>query len=174
MIGRVPLVPIHVLSGRVEASLLGALAGSPHLHRAASIDDLAGILDRVAGQGAATEPRTLDLYGHATRGASLLRVGTSVIDATDRRVEACFRGLVRSGSFVRAGVRSVRLVGCGTATTEIGQLTIRVLSRILAVPVLGTTKRIMPSHYDAHGLGAAYAHLLVEARSVPRRGPFAA
>jgi hypothetical protein len=42
---------------------------------------------------------------------------------------------------------------------------LRLLARTLRVPVFGSNKPLMKSHYDEFGFNPAFAHVLVEARN---------
>lgn len=161
---------LHVVSSRLEPERIGALASCPEVQRAASLRELRAVLERVPDAC----PRTLDVHGHTTRGTCLLRLGDAVIDMLDGRVGSFFDELARDGVHRRAGIQRIRLVGCGTAATASGQLTLRLLARVLGVEVFGTTKPIQHRHYDARGLDPAFEHLLVASSRVPRRRPLAA
>jgi hypothetical protein len=139
-------------------SVFGA-ACSANWPRVGSLPELASTLDTVASNG----PVTLELVGHSTRGARLLRLGSSVIDMLDPAVSRFFLALGWSGILARRGVTAVRLLGCETAGTEAGRLTIRMLSRTLRLPVYGARVPLRAVHSTVDGFDDAFAHLLVEA-----------
>lgn len=60
-------------------------------------------------------------------------------------------------------VVAVRLLGCETAVSPGGKRTLRLLARTLRIPVFGSIKPLMKSHYDKLGFNPAFAHILVEA-----------
>ena len=66
------------------------------------------------------------------------------------------------------GVVAVRLLGCGTATRPTGQRAMRRLSRSLDLPVFGSLKDLMPSHYTADGFNPKFEHILVAVSQLPR------
>jgi len=65
----------------------------------------------------------------------------------------------------------LRLLGCETAVSPGGQRTLRLLARTLRVPVLGSTRPLLKSHYDERGFNPAFAHVLVEASDPARDVP---
>jgi hypothetical protein len=114
------------------------------------------------------EPKTLDLIGHTAARTSQLRLGDWVIDTSRPEVAAFFRGLARRGVLARIGIRSVRLLGCGTASTACGRATICALADILRLEVYGTTHLLYDAHYSEHGFRDAWAFLLVAASALRR------
>ncbi len=110
-------------------------------------------------------PMTLDLVGHSTRGARLLRLGQTVVDMTDLRVSRFFEDL--APAFQRLRVAEVRLLGCETATQPINQRTIRALASMLRLHVYGTRKMISAHHFTAGGFDPAFGALLVESADLP-------
>ncbi len=116
-------------------------------------------------------PKTLDFVGHATP-ASLLALGNWVLDRTNPTVTAFFRELADNDVLPRLGVSAVRLLGCGTATTQRARDTIIALTDILELPVLGTTSLVHAGHFGSEGFDPAWSFLLVgatelEAPAVP-------
>lgn len=105
-------------------------------------------------------PKTLDIVGHSTP-ASLLDVGGWVIDRTNPTVTAFFRELADHDVLPRLGVASVRLLGCGTASTPRARDTIVALADILGLPVLGTTSLIHAGHFRRDGFDPQWDFLLV-------------
>lgn len=128
------------------------------LVRAGSLAELRAVLDG-RSPGA---PTTLDLIGHSTRQHHLLRLGRTPIDMLDRTVARFFRTLAEDQVLPGLGITGVRLLGCETAVTESGRLTMRLLAHTLRLPVFGTTVPLMKSHSGAAGFNPAFSHVLVE------------
>jgi hypothetical protein len=120
-------------------------------------------LDELAAQLATIElddgPRTLDLVGHTTRAAKLMRLGTTILDLTVPSVIDTIEGM--TGSIKRCQIAAVRLLGCDSATTLPGQLTIKLLAHTWRVPVWGSRKMISKSHFHGDGLFPSFAPLLL-------------
>ncbi|MFN0253127.1 MAG: hypothetical protein ACKV2T_40010 [Kofleriaceae bacterium] len=110
-------------------------------------------------------PKTLDLIGHATPD-SLLDLGRWVIDRRNPTVSAFFRELAEQDVLPRLGIGSLRLLGCGTATTSRARDTIVALSEILGMPVFGSTSVVHAGHFNADGFDPAWEFLLVGARDL--------
>jgi hypothetical protein len=114
-------------------------------------------------------PKTLDLIGHST-GKGFLKLGDWVIDVSRPAVTAYFRELADNDVLPRLGIHAVRLLGCQTAATPATRATIRSLSELLGVPVLGSTTTLFASHYDANGFIERRQYLLAGANDF-RDGP---
>jgi hypothetical protein len=114
-------------------------------------------------RGAAPGPVTLDLIGHSTRGHRLLRLGRTPVDMLDPAVAGFFRTLAGDGTLTRNAVSAVRLIGCETAVTETGQRTMRMLARVLGLPVFGTVVPLVKSHFGAAGFDPAFSGILTAA-----------
>ncbi len=110
-------------------------------------------------------PKTLDLVGHATP-ASLLDLGGWVIDRCNPTVTAFFRELADHDVLPRLGIASIRLLGCGTASTQRARDTIIALTDIIGLPVLGTTSLVHAGHFRSDGFDPAWNFLLVGAREL--------
>lgn len=121
--------------------------------------------DLLAARTTPPMPKTLDLVGHATP-ASLLDLGGWVIDRCNPTVTAFFRELADHDVLPRLGIASVRLLGCGTASTQRARDTIIALSDIVGLPVLGTTSLVHAGHFRSDGFDPAWAFLLVGAREL--------
>lgn len=130
--------------------------------------DLEELLGRLLAAGRPRTPRTLDLIGHSTPGASLLVLGGWVIDAASAKVRAFFRELAELEVLPRLEITAVRLLGCQTAATAQGRATIGKLAEILGVEVLGTRGLLYAAHYDARGLRDDARHVLVSSRELGR------
>jgi len=133
--------------------------------------ELEGLFERLlaAGDGAGTiAPKTLDVLGHSTAGASLVRLGDWILDGDDPAVLAWARSLAERRVLPRLGIHAVRLLACQTAGTARGCATICALSDALGVEVHGTTHLLHEAHYDAAGFRDTWAFLLVSARELRR------
>lgn len=122
--------------------------------------DIEEVLGRLLAVRAPVAPKTLDLIGHSSPGKSLLMLGDWVIDSSSATVTAFFRELAEHDVLPRLGIRAVRLLGCGTASSSHGRSTIHALARILEVEVYGTTELIYSAHYDARGFRDECRHAL--------------
>jgi hypothetical protein len=114
-------------------------------------------------------PKTLDIVGHSTP-ASLLALGNWVLDRCNPTVTAFFRELADHDILPHLGIGSVRLLGCGTATTQRARDTILALTDILGLPVLGTTSLVHAGHFRRDGFDPAWAFLLVGAKELSPPG----
>lgn len=81
----------------------------------------------------------------------------------DPVVARFFRSIAADCLLPRLEVVAVRLLGCETAVSPGGKRTLRFLARTLRIPVFGTLKPLMKSHYDKLGFNPAFAHILAEA-----------
>jgi hypothetical protein len=139
--------------------------------RIGSPEELDAALQRMVAandRGELPEPKSLDLIGHTAARTSQLRLGDWVIDTSRPEVAAFFRGLAHRGVLAQTGIRSVRLLGCGTASTACGRATICALADILRLEVYGTTHLLYGAHYGEHGFRDAWAFLLVAASALRR------
>lgn len=113
--------------------------------------DVERVLSSLARDASVPTPRTLDLIGHSTPDRSLLILGDWVIDGTSSKVLSYFRGLADEGVFTRLGITAIRLLGCETATSSTGRLTLTALSEITGLEVFGTSQMIDETSYTADG-----------------------
>jgi hypothetical protein len=111
----------------------------------------------------AGSPATLDLLGHSTREHHLLRLGDTPINMLDPSVARFFHTLARDHLLPRLQIVAVRLLGCETAVTDAGRRTLRLLAHTLRLPVFGTVKPLLKSHYDTNGFNPTFTHILIEA-----------
>ena len=132
----------------------------------ASLDDVHAELKALAGS---EQPgtRALDLIGHSTRDHHFLRIGDQAIDMTRPPIARLFETIRREELLQQLGVIAVRLLGCSTALLPTGQRTLQRLARTLGVPVYGSTKPLLHSHYTADGFNPKFEHVLVEASQLP-------
>lgn len=114
--------------------------------------------------------RSLDLLGHATRDLRVVRLGREPIDMFHPGVDRFFRQLAADRLLAQLNIRALRLLGCATATTPAGQRTMQRLARLLGMPVYGTTKPLMKSHFTTTGFHPAFERTcLVEAAQLTAR-----
>jgi hypothetical protein len=133
-------------------------------HRVTSLADMRRVLETLVP---AEQPRTLDLIGHSTRDAKLLRLGKTVVDMADVRIAQFFERLAGE-HLARLQIVAIRLLGCETAVEVVGQKTIRSLTRLVGVKVYGTRKMITKTHYKPDGFDETFADIaLVEASYLP-------
>ena len=165
-----PTVPVALTSLNIaspdcaEAFFSGRAARCVNLHHASSLAELRDVLERHLN--GVTTPRTLDLIGHSTRDHHLLRLGSTPIDMLDPAVARFFRAIAGEHILPRLQISAVRLLGCETAVTEIGQRTLRMLGQTLRLPVYGTVKPLFKSHSNAAGFDPAFTRILVEASAL--------
>jgi hypothetical protein len=133
-------------------------------HRIHGPTDLADVLEQLLATAGGIEPngpKTLDLIGHSTSLASLLRLGDWVIDAESPCVTAFFRAVAKHDVLPRLGIRAVRLLACKTAGTVSGRSTLCALADILGVEVFGTNHLLYDAHYDGDGFRDIWRFMLV-------------
>ena len=106
---------------------------------------------------------TQPTVGHSTRDHHLLRLGDDAVDMLDPVVARFFRELAADRLLARLHVATVRLLGCETAVSEAGRRTVRLLAHTLGLPVYGTTRPLLKSHYNEAGFNPAFTHVLIEA-----------
>jgi hypothetical protein len=158
-------VPLNIASPDcAEEFFAGRAARCVTLRHAASLAELQDVLHHRLDDP--TQPVTLDLIGHSTRGHRLLRLGRTPIDMLDPRVADFFATLARDQLLTRLHVTAVRLLGCETAVTDAGQRTLRMLSHTLRLPVFGTTKPLLKTHSNSAGFDPAFARILIEAAAL--------
>lgn len=90
----------------------------------------------------------LDMIGHSSSSGFLV-LGTWVID--DRQqIAATFQLLVRPW-LERLGIRTIRLLGCSTATSDRARRAIQAIARASGCDVLGTTRYVSKCDYAPGG-----------------------
>lgn len=159
MPGRV--ASLNIISPDAEDLFFGAVERCVDLQRASSLAALRAVLERRLAHP--VSPMTLDLLGHSTRDHHLLRLGDDRVDMLDPVVARFFRALADDHLLSRLEVVAVRLLGCETAVSPVGQRTLRLLARTLRLPVFGAIKPLLKSHYDRLGFAPAFAQVLIEA-----------
>lgn len=177
------MVPSHALLMSPRLSLVSAepdpelarlaarISSSVRIAGRSELERVLGDLVRAAEHAPAIAPRTLDLLGHSTAAAGLLRLGDWVIDGASPTVTAFFRELADHDVLARLGIRAVRLLACRTADTLAGRATICALAELLGVEVYGTNHALHDAHYDAHGFSQRWGFLLVGASELRRSTP---
>ena len=153
---------INVIATDVQSVLRPELVRSSNSFLVASIHEV-DVVIRERARGPVTRAVMLDLLGHSTREHQYLRIGTTAIDMLDPLVFELFERIAHERLLQTIGVVGVRLLGCQTAATSSGRRTLRVLARVLGVPVFGTLKRLGKSHYTATGFDPVFHRILVDA-----------
>ncbi|MGW1616979.1 hypothetical protein ACWCQZ_47960 [Streptomyces sp. NPDC002285] len=148
--------PINIASP--DSAILSEPARCKDVQRAGSLAEFRDILEQHCVSGISSP--TLDLIGHSTSRHHLLRLGDTPIDLLDPAVALFFRELAMTDLLSRLGIGSVRLLGCETAVTDSGRRTLRMLAHTLRVPVLGTRKILLRSHFNSDGFDPAFTGLL--------------
>lgn len=128
--------------------------------------DVERVLNMLALDPDANSPRTLDLIGHSTPDRSLLLLGDWVVDGTSSKVQSFFRGLVDEDVLARLGITAIRLLGCETAVSASGRLTLTELAEITGLEVLGTSMIIGETSYGPDGF--TNDHVLVSSDELRR------
>jgi hypothetical protein len=113
---------------------------------ASGLDDVVALLRARSVRGEPTE--LVDAIGHS-RSHGFLAIGTWVIDDSPQTA-ASFTQLLHP-SLEQLGVRTIRLLGCSTATTERGWSAMRAISRVTGCEVLGTRRYISQHDYGPGG-----------------------
>jgi hypothetical protein len=110
------------------------------------LESLVAVLHDRSVRGDRTE--LLDAIGHS-RSHGFLVLGSWVIDDSPQTA-ASFGQLLRP-SLEQLGVRTIRLLGCSTATTERGRNAMRRIAQATGCDVLGTKRYISQHDYGASG-----------------------
>ena len=134
-----------------------------------SLAELRAALEALCARG--PRPATvLDLLGHSTRDLRAVRLGRDVIDVLDPAVDRFFHQLAADRIPARLNLVALRLLGCATATRPAGQRTLLRLARVLGIPVFGTTKPLMKSHFTRDGFDPTFERAcLVDAAQLTAR-----
>lgn len=157
---------LSVVSAEPDAVLQGIARA---IGRVVTVDGPAALdaaLSQLADEAArtpGTATRTLDLIGHTRAAASLLSLGSWVIDADDPATVAVFRGLADRGALLRLGIHTLRLLGCHSAGSERGRDTICRLAELLGVEVAGMRELLHVGHCGPGGFRDEWSFLLVRA-----------
>ena len=155
---------IIITSDAIEDMMMSEPESCLGRYRADSLSSLLRVLETHEPTKSAV---TLDLIGHTTREAKLLRIGKTVIDLADLRVARFFERLA-CDHIPRLHITTLRLLGCESAVEIIGQRTMRGLARTLGVKVYGTRKMIMKTHYKPEGFDPDFAAIaLIETAQLP-------
>ena len=130
---------------------------------ASGLDDVLAVLRDRSGRGERTE--LVDAIGHS-RAHGFLALGTWLIDDSPQTA-ASFSQLLRP-SLIELGVRTIRLLGCSTATTERGWTAMRAITRVTGCDVLGTRRYVSQHDYGPDGF-VSDDTLVAAGGSQPRR-----
>jgi hypothetical protein len=163
---------LSVISAEPDPELdriAGIIRPSVRIGGRAELEELLAQLLAARDGGATTAPKTLDLIGHSTASAALLRLGDWIIDAASPPVAAWLRALAARDVLPRLGIHAVRLLACRTTDTDRGRATVGTLAELLGVEVHGTNHLLHAAHYDEHGFRDAWRFLLVSAGELRRR-----
>ena len=133
---------INIAGRDNDSTVQGMIDRCREVHRAATLDELRAVLEGLPERTGAS----LDLVGHSTRPARLLRLDQTVIDMFDAKVTTFFEQLAADGVLARIGVGSLRLLGCSTASQPPGQRTIQRSAEPIGEPASGTTATIQSRH----------------------------
>jgi hypothetical protein len=126
------------------------------------LDDVMAVLHQHYRRGSRAE--ILDAIGHS-RSEGFLVLGTWVVDDSSQTA-ATFSELLRP-LLSQLGVRTIRLLGCSTATTERGRNAIRRIAHVTGCDVLGTRRYL--NKYDYGRTGFVSDDMLVEVDGAHRR-----
>jgi hypothetical protein len=151
--------PLNIASPDCAEAFFGA-DRVVRLWHAASLKDLYEVLHARLDDPPTAGGRTLDLIGHSTREHRLLRLGGTPVDMLDPFVFQFFQAVAAERLLPRLRITAVRLLGCETAVTESGRMTVRLLGKALDLPVYGTLKPLLKSHSTAAGFHPSFEHLL--------------
>ncbi|HEY5948019.1 MAG TPA: hypothetical protein VIV40_21130 [Kofleriaceae bacterium] len=110
------------------------------------LDDLIAVLHGHARRG--TRVDLLDAIGHS-RAHGFLVIGTWIIDDS-RQTAATFMQLLRP-ALQQIGVRTIRVLGCKTATPKRGRDALHTIARATRCRVLGTKRFIGNRDYARIG-----------------------
>lgn len=158
---------LNLVSADALDTIPVAMQRAAETHVVASLDDLSRVLEAQAARrrGASSAFEIdIDIIGHSTRTHQLLRIGVTAIDTLDLGVRRFFEQLARSGWLGAVNAASLRLLACETAVSPSGQRTLRTLAAILQIPVYGTCKRLLKSHYSGQGFQPQFRSVLLEGR----------
>jgi hypothetical protein len=157
---------LSVISATVDRELDAIRERLKTYSSVAQLGDLVEVLRARAAAGDAVE--TIDLIGHSSQGVLVL--GTTPLD--DSPIVAIAMTEQLRPLLFDLGVRSLRLLGCSTATTERGRAALRRISLAARCDVLGTRRSIGRHDYGPAGfisegalVGAAALAALIRSRS---------
>lgn len=142
---------LNLVSGSADRELDAVKRTIVTFESASGLDDVVAVLRDHASRGSRTE--LLDMIGHSSRG--LLVIGTWEIDDSPQAA-ATFSQLLLP-SLEQLGVRTIRLLGCSTATTERGRNAMRRIARATECAVLGTRRYISKHDYGPDGFTSDHA-----------------
>jgi hypothetical protein len=158
--------PICLVAPDVDVPLR-ASDSAWRIRTVASLEEVHVELKALAGT-AHSGTRALDVVGHSTRVDHFLRLGNTPIDMTRPSIARVFAAIRNEQLLEQLGVVAVRLLGCSTALMPSGQRTMQRLARTLDVPVYGSIKALLYSHYTSDGFNPKFEHVLIEASQLPK------
>lgn len=169
--GRPTEPPLNVSGTRANPELLEIQQIVMEGGRLALVEDAAGLLDllrRALACRPARAARTLDLIGHSVGDHHYLMLGSSILDlsrslsvlaATPTPVYEAFKAIGDDKLLQKLGIKTVRLIGCRTAESERGRLTIDNLRTLLRVEVQAVCDLVSADEFRAEGYVGAIANL---------------
>jgi hypothetical protein len=137
---------LNVMSGGVDRELDAIRRTMETFETTSGLESLVAVLHDRSVRGDCTE--LLDAIGHS-RSHGFLVLGSWVIDDSPQTA-ASFGQLLRP-SLEQLGVRTIRLLGCSTATTERGRNAMRRIAQATGCEVLGTKRYISQHDYRPSG-----------------------
>lgn len=150
---------LNLVSSSVDRELDAIRTTVSSFVSVSGVADLARVLHQRSLRG---EPvAVLDAIGHS-RSQGFVVIGTWEIDDSSQTA-AAFSELLRA-PLQRLGVRTIRLLGCSTATTQRGSNAMRRIAQVTGCTVVGTKRYISQHDYGAHGF--ASDDVLVDADGV--------
>jgi catechol 2,3-dioxygenase-like lactoylglutathione lyase family enzyme len=163
---------LNVSSHPADGELARTLANVGNEEPVGGLEGLRRVLDGFCTcpiSSANGKTRTLDLIAHANQ-ARLLQLGSQVIDPRDDQVRGFFEQLAADRILAKLRVTELRLLGCETAMSRDGQAAIRILTELLGVRVVGTTKLLYAAYFGDKGLKDRYERMLRDATNLPDLG----
>jgi len=124
-----------------------------HPFTVGGLQDLRALLKVMVGCKPGGLKVTLDLIAHAAETERFLKLNDLIVREDNPDLQ-CLLEDFRDRLF-KAGIRVVRILGCGTDTTEKGRETLEWLSLQLNADIFGTIDALWADHYDTDGLNAA-------------------
>jgi hypothetical protein len=146
---------LYLVSGGADRELDAIRNAMGTFQDVSDLDQVIAVLRGCAAAGCHID--VLDAVGHS-RSPGFLVLGTWVIDDSPQTA-ATFAELLRPW-LQQLGVRTIRLLGCSTATTERGRNALRRIAVVTGCCVLGTKRYI--SHHDYGAAGFASADTLID------------
>jgi len=166
---RPPDLHLHISARPALGEVARLLDNVDHHEPVNCLEDLTRVLEELCvcpRRSHSGSRRTLDLIGHSDD-SRLLRLGESVVDLGDDDVWSLFQRMASDRVLESLGIGELRLLGCETALSAEGQTTIRELTRMLGIRVLGMSTPLYSAHFGRKGLKDRYECLLRDATNLP-------